>query len=388
MLFRPYIPPTASHPVKYYSTEDNAITIGFVKGQGLSVSAPNDHVKNITLDYLALKGITLTDYTLASLFPMMQRQGLIAGQSKHRSRPQNSKKLAYTAHSPTYSQNGPKSIEALISESKLLELEKAPFKSSTIKNVSVVVSSNEPPKLLHLLQRTKLLNVTSGHLNEGDICATDNVTGDTLIIERKTVQDLYQSVINDLHSHDQCERMFEYVQARKREGKRSRAIWLVEAQEDGKQLIDNALPDIRQVTGLINYFDMIADQSVIQSYSIEMSAYITAKFIQGFFEQKLYYPAKTTNARVNLSTKARLQCKAPDALNNGEGSGVQRHTARDLVNILSYIPSINTKVAKELAATGKSFKEIVSMSLDQIKQVNGVGEKTAIKIFEDFNVSA
>lgn len=387
MQFRHYIPPSSSHPVKYYSTEDNDITIGFIKGQGLGVSAPNEHVKQVTLEYLAVKGINLGDYTLANLFPAMQSKGLISSQSNNRSRTQFKKNAAYSNQASLYTQNGVKRIEELIAESKTLELEKAPFKASTIKNISVVVSSNEPSKLLQLLQRTKLLNVTSGHLSEADIVATDNVTGDTLLIERKTVQDLYQSVITDLHSHDQCERMFAYVQARKKEGKRTRAIWLVEAQEDGKQLIDNCLPEIRQVTGLLNYFDMIADQSVIQSYSMEMTAYITAKFIQGYFEQKLYYPAKTANPSVNLSTKARLQAKAHDQVSSTDGTGVTRHTARDLVNILSYIPSINTKVARELAATGKTFKEIVSMPLEQIKQINGVGEKTAIKIFEDFNVS-
>jgi ERCC4-type nuclease len=384
MKFKPYTPPGASYPVKYYCTEDNAITIGNIRGAGLQVSGPDPHMKQVAIDFLSLKGIDLHGHNVSTIFGALQKKGLIySKKSSPRNKPNTEVLSQYTT--AIYSQNGPKTVETLIAESKQLELEKAPFKASTIKNVSVIVSSNEPPELLALLHRTKLINVSSGHLSEGDIVATDNKTGDTLLIERKTVQDLYQSVVTDLHSHDQCERMFAYVQARKREGKRSRAIWIVEAQEGGKHLIDNCLPEIRQVTGLINYFDMIADQSVIQSYSMEMTAYIIAKFIQGYFEQKLYYPAKTSNPSVNLSSKARLEAKAPDPLNKIVDSGVQRHTARDLVNMLAYIPSINTKVAKKLASTGRSFSEITTMSLSELKAIEGVGDTSAVKIFEDFN---
>jgi len=187
------------------------------------------------------------------------------------------------------------------------------------------------------------------------------------------------------HSHDQSERLFDAVQKLKAEGKRARAIWIVEAQQDGKHFLDNALPEIRNVSGLVNYFDLINEQSVHQSYSIEHTVYLAAKYAQGFFEQSLYYAVETSNPRVNRSGKERLADKTPDAVVDKRESRVKLHTARDVVNMLSYIPSISTNVAKALASTGKSFTEVTQMSLEELKLIKGIADKSAESIYQDFN---
>ena len=288
----------------------------------------------------------------------------------------------------SYSANAkPKTINDLIKESKELVLKTAPFKVSSIKNLSVVVSSNEVDDLHRLLSLSKLENVTKGHLEVADIEIVDNKTGDVLLVERKTTQDMYQSVIVNHHAHDQSERMFERVQQLRADGKRARAIWVVEGIEGGKTQLDNALPEIRQVSGLVGYLDAINDQSVLQSYSIRHTAYLVLKFAQAFFEQKLANTVKTKNPMVNRSGKARLEAKANSApIAQRESSGVVRHTATDLASMLSYIPSVNTKVAQNLAATGKSFAEILQMPLSEIMEIEGVGKKTAEQILNAFNM--
>ncbi len=157
--------------------------------------------------------------------------------------------------------------------------------------------------------------------------------------------------------------------------------------EGGKTQLDNALPEIRQVSGLVGYLDAINDQSVLQSYSIRHTAYLVLKFAQAFFEQKLANTVKTKNPMVNRSGKARLEAKANSApIAQRESSGVVRHTATDLASMLSYIPSVNTKVAQNLAATGKSFAEILQMPLSEIMEIEGVGKKTAEQILNAFNM--
>ena len=150
-------------------------------------------------------------------------------------------------------------------------------------------------------------------------------------------------------------------------------------------MLDNALPDIKNVSGLVNYFDMVNDQSVHQSYGMEHTAYLIAKYTQGFTELRIPYPVATSNPKVNRSGKERLAAKTVDAIRVSGEAGVTRHTATDIISMLSNLPSVSTRVAKNLANLGKSFTMVTRMSTEELEAIDGVGKKTAQKIFNHFN---
>ena len=128
---------------------------------------------------------------------------------------------------------------------------------------------------------------------------------------------------------------------------------------------------------------MINDQSVHQTWSMKHTVYVANKYIQGFFEQKLAYPVKTGNPNIMRSKQERINAKSTSVKNIE--SGVVRHTSSDLAQMLSYIPAINTKVARNLASTGKSFAEILQMNVDELQKIHGIGDKTAELIYSTFN---
>lgn len=412
MLFRPYTPKGQSSPVCYYATDNNDVMIKFVSGR-CQVVASSASEKEAVNNYLLEQGLDLSCYTTSSgskkdVYERMQELMLISTVSRFSKKPSKSEvnkkidgaveKGQFSQQSKEPSQNGylidnVKLAHDLVSESKGLEIENPPFRSPSLKNLKVVVSSNElthsGSELLDLFSRGRLMNIQAGHLPVGDIVITDESTGDTLFVERKTIPDMYASVMNGLRSHDQSERLFEAVQSLKKEGKRARAIWMIESTQDRKVLMDDALPEMKNTAGLWAYFDMINDQSVYQSYSVNHTVYLCLKLAQTFFEQKLFYSAKTSNKNVNRSKKDRLAAKTHDVEEIvREGSNVQRHTSDALVDMLSYLPNVNTKVAKNLVATGKTFAQIMQMTLEEISAINGVGKVTASKIHDTFNKGA
>lgn len=385
MKFKPYTPPGGSMPVQFYAVGMKGVSIGKKKGGGVCVKAPDEFTSNRVNKDLLSRGIDLSVLSLTELLPILTNADLIGAAPRGKAN-YNSKFHGHQGRRGSFSENSvPKTTEDLMLESQMLDIGTAPFKVSTQKNVSVKVSSNEPVELLELLRGSKLLNVESAHLDVADVVVTNIKTGDTLFVERKTIQDMYQSVMVGAHSHDQSERMFDAVQKLKAEGKRARAIWIVEAQKGGKHLLDNALPDIKNVSGLVNYFDMVNDQSVHQSYGMEHTAYLIAKYTQGFTELRIPYPVATSNPKVNRSGKERLAAKTVDAVRVSGEAGVTRHTATDIISMLSNLPSVSTRVAKNLANLGKSFTMVTRMSTEELEAIDGVGKKTAQKIFNHFN---
>jgi ERCC4-type nuclease len=390
MKFNPYTPKGGDLPVKYYSVDVPDVSIGKKKGVGLCVIAPDEFTATRVNKELLSHGIDLSELSLTGLLPILSGAGLIERPTRH-SRGYNPRSYPNKGSRGGSFRGGfsenliPKTSSDLIVEAQSLDISTAPFKVSSQKNLAVVVSSNEPNILVNLLRQSKLVHVNAAHLDVADIVVTNMKTGDTLFIERKTVQDMYQSVMNGAHSHDQSERMFDAVQQLKLEGKRARAIWIVEAQQNGKHLLDNALPKIQNMSGLVNYFDMVNEQSVHQSYSVEHTAYLVCKYAQGFMEQCLPYRVETNNPKVHRSGKERIAAKVVDGVRASGEVGVKRHTARDITNMLSYVPSITTKVAKNLANTGKTFSEVTLMTIEELEAIDGVGKKSAQKIFDDFN---
>ncbi|GIC77675.1 hypothetical protein [Moritella sp. F3] len=269
----------------------------------------------------------------------------------------------------------------LYQESLQLDISSAPFKAATIEHTVVTVDTREPEELYNLMLTSKIKSVGYGSLPLADIQIEDTRTGDILLIERKVISDFHKSILNN-HAHDQGERYYNAALAAIAEGKKFRVIWIIESQQEGREGLYHSLPQIKMVDGMINYLDLILGQSVFQSFSLNHTAYLTNKFIQGFIEQELYYKVKTGNPLVNRNKKDRQNIHVGT-------SGVTDHgvtrASNNLESMLVYLPSIRLNVARELATLGKSYKDIISMTVVELEAIKGVGKKTALEIHSDFN---
>ena len=344
---------------------------------------PDEFTKKRIEQELKNVDINLNTISMQELYPALVDAGLIQQGRGMR----NYKKSSYGSMKKPFSQQKSKSMATLLRESSLLDIGSAPFRNDSIKNLKIVVSSNEPPALFDLLCKSKIPDVQRTHLEVADIFIVDKRTGDALMIERKTITDLYQSVTQQAHAHDQCERMSVFVNNFRKDGKRARAAWIVESLPTGPHLMYESLDLIQSVDGLINYFDMINDQSVYQSFSMNHTAYLIAKLAQGFFEQKLYYSVKTSNPLVNRSKKERLASKDETSIPTDKDSGVTRHSSSDLQDMLSYLPGINKTGAANLAATGLSFVEIMNLSKQELSEIKGIGPKGLESLWQAIHAS-
>jgi len=384
MNFKAY-PTYGQTPYVFYVEGMQGVKIS--KRQGaLHVSGSDSFTHKRIEKFLLEQGIDITAMGLREFNEQLADKGLLSSGSGR----QRQQTRSFTQRPETFQSTGSfdaalkKTPERLSFEASQLDLKTCPFRNTTIKDTSVIISSNEPRALEALFQQTRLSQISYAHLPVADVVATNVKTGDTLFIERKTTHDLYDSVNNNQRSHDQCERMFDAVNEIRAQGKRARAIWIIESQSTENALLHSTLSTIQAVDGLINYLDLISDQSVHQSYCMKHSVYMMAKYIQGFFEQKLYYSVKSSNPSIMRSKKDRIAAKSIIA-NEERDSGVTHHTSDALHQMLSYIPHINTAVAKELANTGKSFAEILQMSQSELEEIKGIGKKSAEKIANTFN---
>ncbi|MBT42058.1 MAG: hypothetical protein CMF12_05995 [Idiomarina sp.] len=265
-------------------------------------------------------------------------------------------------------------------------IEKTPFTKRSLKELLITIDSREPA-IVHDVFSTSPLNIERNGLPVGDICVSSNANDDQLIFERKTVSDLYSSVINT-HMHSQAERLFEWQQSH---NGRSRVIWLIEGelQSDGARGLYNALPQPKQVDGLINYWIGVLGQYVIQSYTPKHSAYLIHKVAQGFFEHQLPYPVKSNNGnRVDVPARAR-QAKPTSTDSDVSNGTTVKHgvsiSGRDtLFQVLCAYPSINSRVAAALMALDKPLHAILSMPEEELLELEGVGKKTAAAMAKDF----
>ncbi len=389
MKFKAY-PPSELIPYAFYVVGMDGVKVT-KRGGRLAVSGGDQMTNRRIEKKLTEAGIKLTNTNTQQFYDALISKGMLAHSypSPHVVESAMRNNLQRTKSTYSSLDGGlKKTPQDLITEASRLDLSTCPFRTSTVKEVSVIVSSNEPPQLESYFCETKLTQVSFAHLPVADIVATNNKTGDTLFIERKTIHDLYASVTNNQRSHDQSERLFDAVNAIRNEGKRARAIWLVESQDDNRHLIHSTLNTVQAVDGLINYFDMINDQSVHQTWGMKHSVYVAAKYIQGFFEQKLFYSVKTNNPSIMRSKQDRIKAKLVGNSKEAESkdTGVIRHTSTKLEQMLSYIPNINRNVAKNLAATGKTFAEILQMTECELVQIKGIGLKSAQLIEETFQM--
>lgn len=271
-----------------------------------------------------------------------------------------------------------KSPEQLHSESLSLDPATIKFKASTLRDTTVFVDHREPKEIAAILTKTKL-KVETTTLPEGDFRILCGKSHRQLVIERKRIDDLSQSIRGDAHhAHDQVETYYDLMRSSAAIGIEVKVVWILECYDQGKMTPYHALPEIKHMDGWVNYSLMISDQPSVWSFSPNHTAYLITKFVQGFIERELTYKVKVGDKRIDRKHEPLMAQSAP------RSGGVSR--AKDgLAGQLAALPGIPTNVARELAKTGKSFSEIVSMDIASLSQVKGVGSKRAAAIFATFN---
>jgi len=150
------------------------------------------------------------------------------------------------------------------------DITKIKFKSKTVKNAITVIDTKEPEPLQNLLFDSPIPNPGLGTLEVGDILIKKIDDTAEMIIERKTVHDLYNSITSDYsHAHSQVERMYAYQQAKLEQGVYVKVVWLVEGMNDGATGLYHSLPEPKQVDGWVNYLVAISDQYLVTSFNVE-----------------------------------------------------------------------------------------------------------------------
>jgi ERCC4-type nuclease len=279
-----------------------------------------------------------------------------------------------------------RSQEVLANQSLEFSIDSAPFKSSTLKNCTIVIDTREPESVFKKFCEGKV-QIQSAALEIGDILLKSEITGDHVVIERKTITDFYGAITGEQHRvHSQAERLYQYQQDMANKGVRVLVIWMVEAEQNGNRSLYNTLPKTNQMDGMLNYLIAILGQHVVQTFNLHHLCYLTMKFLQGFFEQELYYPVRTaTGSQIDLKKEARQQFKL-GVMDSDFNHGVSIPGRKNLFHVLTAFPSIDSRIANSLIESGLVLQDILKLSESELIQFEGIGKAKAKKIFSDFQM--
>lgn len=233
---------------------------------------------------------------------------------------------------------------------------------------TITVDTREPASLVQRFEQSGLV-VINEKLDVGDIRVTSSESPDELIIERKTVSDLYSSIVAKT-AHRQAECLYEYSATKAQSGARVMVVWLIEGELSGQRMLYNAFPEINQTDGVINFFTAILGQHVLQAFNQHHLAYLTIKLAQGFFEQKL----------VNKVNAAPRKTITHETESPGRYHGVRTSDKNPLMQVLLSVPSLKEPVVKAIMAKGHRLKDIMQYTEADWVQYDGVGKVTASKI--------
>lgn len=275
------------------------------------------------------------------------------------------------SHESVYDKVDVRQPAELYEQSMFLDINSAPFIRST-SHLHVTVDTREPKEVYDLIKQGKIEDVEYKALEIGDIMISDTKTGDTLLIERKTVSDLYNSTVSK-HLHSQAERLYEYTQTLRNAGVRCRVIWLVEGEVNGARMLYNAFPEVKQTDGLVNYLTGILGQHVLCTYGMNHLAYLVLRLAQGFHEQQLKYGISTAKTR-----KERMAEVSDSAVSGTHGVKLPQRGQADL---LSIIPGINARVASTLYESKVTIAKLCLMEIEELCKIDGLGPKSAEKIY-------
>ncbi|WP_210499281.1 ERCC4 domain-containing protein [Vibrio crassostreae] len=360
--------------------DDPVVTL---EGSRIKVNHDNDLIKHKVIQQMVAGGLspdsTYTRENLISAFNLSALDSSLAGDlATHTSSTYtNQDWQSRSQQNNTYHKIDTRDASLMFQESEQLDVGSAPFRSvKTCRDVSITVDTREPKSIFNLVRSGKIENVSNLALEIGDILLQHDKTGDTLIIERKTVTDLYNSTVS-AHLHSQAERLFEYAQVLKNNGSRVRVVWVVEGEQQGARMLYNAFREVKQTDGLVNYLVGILDQHVISTFSQTHTAYMVMKLAQGFFEQELKYPVSTA-----LKKKERASDVTQKAAEANHNVNLPSRGGADL---LCSINGINRKSASSIIDKGYSIKDLCLMSIEQLCGIDNVGAKSAEKIYNALN---
>lgn len=242
---------------------------------------------------------------------------------------------------------------------------------------TITVDTREPDTLFPLIQSSGLKTMVET-LQLGDIRVTHRDTQDELIFERKTVSDLYSSIISN-HAHRQAEMLFEYQAERAAAGHRVQIFWLVEG--EGQRSLYNAFPKMVQTDGVINYFSAILGQGVLQTFNMQHTAYLAVKLAQGYFEQELPYKV---NEKARKSRTAQGYRDALNVLPKEQGAyhGV-RGDKNPLMQMLMAIPSLREPAVKQIIEKGHKLSDVLRYSQSDWLALEGVGKVLSERLVKE-----
>lgn len=278
-----------------------------------------------------------------------------------------------------------RSPEDISDQTYTFSIDSAPFKAKTIKSCRILLDTREPNEVFEKLAEGKIA-VERQTLEVGDIMLVSANTKDHLIIERKTITDFYGAIVGDQHrAHSQAERLCLYQQRFAAQGIKVQVLWIIEGELNGKRTLYNTLPKSNQMDGMVNYLVAILGQHVVQAYNMHHLCYLISKFVQGFFEQELYYPVRTaTGSQVDLKRSERQA----SVINEKDDSshGVSIPGRENLFHVLTAFKSINSRAANSLIESGLVLQDIIALTEKELSSFGGIGKTTAKKIYEDFRM--
>lgn len=357
--------------------------IKLVRGKLNIMHSSLDFVSEITNDLRESRVNPEGSYTLTSLISAISLSQMnVSWHGKYENAGSSSE---YAASKPSQNRSQFKThisenneLDDIYQKTQELDISTIPFIHGT-DELEIKVDSREPSIIQAIFFRSSIADVSVTSLEIGDILIRNKSTNDTLIIERKTTQDLEESTKSH-HMHSQAERLHDYRCAISNSGSRCRVMWFVEAQDNAQRVFYNTLNHVRNVDGVVNYLSGILDQHVVHTYSPNHTAYLCIKMAQGFFEEQLYYSINAAR------TKSKRNKQAPQKHMAGVDHGVSL-SSRNSEGLLSQIPGINRKVAKTISQSGLSISDLCRYSIDELCEIDGIGKKSAEKIREALHKS-
>jgi len=288
--------------------------------------------------------------------------------------------------SPISSAIDTRTPEDISNQTYAFSIESAPFKAKTIKSCRILVDTREPDSVFEKLAVGKIA-VERQTLEVGDLMLVSADTKDHLIVERKTITDFYGAIVGDQHrAHSQAERLSLYQQRHAAQGIKVQVVWIIEGELNGRRTLYNTLPQSNQMDGMVNYLVAILGQHVVLAYNTHHLCYLTSKFVQGFFEQELYYPVRTaTGSQIDLK-KSERQAAIINMNAEDNNHGVSIPGRENLFHVLTAFNSINSRIANSLIESGLVLQDIISLSETELAAFKGIGKATAQKIYKDFRM--
>ncbi len=207
----------------------------------------------------------------------------------------------------------------------------------------LVVDHREPREMVERLRTVRNLEVEVAQLEIGDYVATNHDNDRTVMVERKTVNDLVQSIVGD-------DKRF-FHQATALAAGNAISLFLIEGDPYRQDRLS-----IRNIDGALSYLMVVKRLPVLFSRSLPHSAALIAKVVRhGLYG--LGYP-DPGGSRSNAPQDPRVAS----------------------AYLLTSIPGVSATIAARLVAAFGSVAGVCAASEADLRTINGIGAKVAANI--------